>query len=97
MDNYDFCHLFVVMHNDKLYMVEAPSYETDVGDLVEFAPTPELVLGEVVDKMFCSTDSDEYRCIRKLVPVYLAQRIYKVHWKALEEENEDSSGGYLGT
>ena len=38
MDNYNFCHLFVVTHNDKLYMVEAPSYEADVGDLVEFAP-----------------------------------------------------------
>jgi len=88
MNTNDFCDLLIVSHNDKLHVVEAPSHESYEGDLVEFAPVSMLVLGEVVDKLFCAKDSDEYRCISKIVPIHPARRIYKVRWEAWEGEDE---------
>lgn len=81
MDKNEFCDLLIVSHNEQLYMVEAPAHEAYEGDLVEFAPTAALVLGEVVDKMFCAKDSDEYRCISKINQIHPARRIYKMRWE----------------
>ena len=89
MDTNEFCELLIVSNNDQLYMVEAPALEAYEGDLVEFAPGLTLVLGEVVDKAFCAKDSDEYRCIGKIVPVYPARRIYKVRWEVWEGNDEE--------
>lgn len=92
MEKSEFCHLLTVTHNDRVYVVEAPSYEAEEGDRVEFAPGPELVIGEVVDKLFCAKDSDEYRVISKVVPVHPARRIYKLRWEAWEGNDEECGG-----
>lgn len=89
MDKNEFCELLIVTHNEQLHMVEAPTHEAYEGDLVEFAPISALVLGEVVDKMFCAKDSDEYRCISKINPIHPARRIYKVRWEAWEGNDEE--------
>lgn len=88
MDNTKYCDLLIVSHDDKLYAVEAPAYEASEGDLAEFNPGPALVLAEVVDKMFCAKDSDEYRCMSKIAAIFPARRIYKVRWEAWEGEDE---------
>ena len=88
MEVSSYCEILIVSHNDQLYMVEAPANEAYEGDLVEFAPGPALVLGEVKDKMFCAKDGDEYRCISKINAIHPARRIYKVCWEVWEGNDE---------
>lgn len=92
MDKQEFYELLVVSHEGKLYVVKAPSHVANQGDLVEFAPGLTRVMGEVADKLFCTTDSDEYRCISKIVPIYPARRIYKMRWEAWEGNDEECGG-----
>lgn len=89
MDKNEFCELLIVSHNEQLYIVEAPIHEAREGNLVEFAPISALVLGEVVDKLFCAKDSSEYRCISKINTIHPARRIYKVSWEAWEGNDEE--------
>lgn len=84
--------LLIVRYNNTIHAVEAPAYEADKGDLVEFSNNVTLVLGEVVDKMFCTKDSDEYRCISKIVKLHQARRIYKMRWEAWEGNDEECGG-----
>lgn len=94
MNTNDLCDLLIVSHEDKLHVVEAPSHVCYEGDLVEFAPISVSVpvLGEVVDKLFCAKDSDEYRFISKIAPIHPARRIYNVRWEAWEGEDELCGG-----
>ena len=89
MDTNKCCDLLFVRYDEKLYAVEAPAYEAEVGDLVEFAPGPALVRGEVKDKMFCAKGEAEYRCIGMMNPIHPARRIYKVRWEAWEGNDEE--------
>ena len=89
MDANNFCDLLIVLYDKKLYVVEAPAYEAEVGDLVAFATGLVLVLGEVKDKLFCTKEEAEYRCIRLMNPIHPARRIYKMRWEAWEGNEEE--------
>lgn len=88
METNNFCELLIVSHEDTLYVVDAPANEAEVGDLVEFAPLPKLILGEVVDKMFCTRGEEEYRCIGLMKAIHPARRIYKMRWEAWEGNDD---------
>lgn len=89
MDTNNFRDLLIVKYDDRLFVVEAPTHEADVGDLVEFSIGYKLALGEVIDKMFCTKGEDEYRCVGRMNPIYPARRIYKVRWEAWEGNDEE--------
>lgn len=86
------CDLLIVKVKGTIYVVESPDFFTELGDLVEFAPGVELVLGEVVDKMFVDKNGAEYRCIGLLHPIHPVRKIYKLRWEAWEGNDEECGG-----
>lgn len=88
METAEYCDLLIVRANESLYVVEAPNFQTELNDLIEFAPAFNLILGTVVDKMFVEKNGEVYRCIGCTQPIYQARRVYKVHWEAWEGNDE---------
>lgn len=88
----EYCDLLIVKANESIHVVESPDYFTEVGDVVEFAPVFELVLGEVVDKLFVDKNAEVYRVVGLLHPIHPARRIYKMRWEAWEGNDEECGG-----
>lgn len=88
----EYCDLLIVKVKETIRVVESPDYYTEIGDLVEFDSESELVLGEVVDKMFVDKNGAEYRCIGLLHHIHPARRIYKLRWEAWEGNDEECGG-----
>lgn len=87
MDTSNYIELLIVNVNKKLYVVEVPSSEADVGDFVEFTMDMVIARGNVVDKMFCVKNEESYRCMSHLHNIYPATKIYKAMW-SVSAQNE---------
>lgn len=87
-----YCDLLIVKVEGSTHVVESPDYYTEIGDLVEFVPESEPVIGEVVEKMFVEKNGDAHRCIGLLHPIHPARRIYKLRWEAWEGNDEECGG-----
>lgn len=79
----DYCDLLIVDHESTAFVVEAPAFEADPGDLVHFQdPFGFLQLGKVIDKMGASTEGDTYRCMAAVKTICQGLAVYKASWVA---------------
>lgn len=85
MDTSNFRDLLIVNVDEKLYVVEAPAHRAEIGDLVSFDELATQKLGQVVNKMFCVKDEDEWNCISDLLPIWQAKEIYRPLQNVWEE------------
>lgn len=87
-NNYeDFRDLLIVNAGGELYVVDAPSHETNVSDLVAFdVDTHQEKIGLVIDKMWCHRKEAQYRCMARMNRIYPAKVIYRGRWAAPVKE-----------
>ena len=77
----EFVDLLMVEARCKLFVVEAPTQEAAMGDLVRFDEGKNRMLGTVIEKMWCVKGEDVYNCMQMIKPIHQAAKIYKVMWE----------------
>lgn len=80
-DMSEFCELLMVEVECKIHVVEAPTNEANVGDLVSFINGNVPTLGKVVDKMWCEKNGDAYRCVSLIKNIQQLDKIYCPRWE----------------
>ena len=83
----DYRDLLVVSTCGETYMVEAPAHEVNVSDMVVFDQKNGFnLVGIVVDKTWCNRTESEYRCIKQVIHIYQAKKVFRERWSADPEK-----------
>ena len=82
MEN-DFTDLVVVYSEGRNYVVAAPPFEAEIGELLEFRTSDRMtLLGPVIEKMTCQKLGEEWSLVSSLARIHDTVAIYKVKWSA---------------
>lgn len=81
--NVNYKDILIVPVEGKDYVVAAPAFESELGDLVEFRVTDHMtLLGHVTEKLTCRKSDEAWSCFSRLAKIHEAVAIYNAKWSA---------------
>lgn len=80
-ENENYKDILIVPVEGQDYVVAAPAFESELGDLVEFRASDHMtLLGPVTEKMTCRKFDEAWSCFSRLAKIHEAVAIYNAKW-----------------